>query len=403
MPTNLATSPLASTTPLGASPDQATTITPVSATFNRAPSAATHSIELYERYLPPEAQTFEARRERLAQYHTVLSELQSGARQIDPTKGAHQRGAEVNLESLSPNIPVLVVGDLHGEIDNFRRILLDRDNLSRIAHGELVLVLQGDLIHPEHGDLYGMSSSLQLLELFMNLKIAFPHHVVSLVGNHDPIQEWAYKRYRTEDLQITVVNQADEFRQHLAAILELEGADTQVDIPLHLNRMAACTEKSPLYCVGKGFAVVHAGPMVGCTRDEMRSASPIDNADTFLVARGALEGSSLDTLDPERARTYRIYMQATWSRFESRSKSGPSYTWGDVQAFMHLLGQTHGALLVGHTPPKDSNAFMQQIQPPPDRDHGEVGTTHYALTASRKDALGYAVLLDGVLSFQSLS
>ena len=360
-------------------------------------------MQLYERHLPSEVQTFEERRERLAQYHTVLSELQSGARQIDPTRGADQRGSEINLESLSPNIPVLVVGDLHGEIDNFKRILLDRDNLSRIANGELVLVLQGDLIHPEHGDLYDMNSSLQLLELFMNLKIAFPHHVVSLVGNHDPIQEWAHKRYRTEDCQIAVVNQADEFRQHLAAVLESEGADPRFDVPLYLTRMAACTEKSPLYCVGQGFAVVHAGPMVGCTRDEMRNASPIDNGDTFLVARGALGASSLDAIDPERARAYRIYMQATWSRFETRSKSSPSYTWGDVKAFMDLLGQTHGALLVGHTPPKDSKVFMQQIQPPPGCDYGEVGTTHYALTASRKDALGYAVMLDSVLSFQSLS
>ncbi len=402
MPAIVTTSPQNASKTGEACTDQPTATTPESTAFNRASCAPTNSVELYDRLIPPVVQTFAERRERLAQYHTILSELRSGAREIDPTKGALQRGAEVNLEQLSPNIPVLVVGDLHGEIDNFRRILLDRDNLSRIAHGELVLVLQGDLIHPEHGDLCDMNSSLQLLELFMNLKIAFPHHVVSLVGNHDPVQEWAHKRYRTGDGQIAVVNQADEFRQHLAAVLEREGADARADIPLYLDRMAACTEKSPLFCAGKGFAVVHAGPIVGYTRDEMRSASPIDNTDTFLVARAALGGHSLEEADSDRARAYRIYMQAAWSRFESRSKSSPSYTWSDVKTFMNLLGQTHGALLVGHTPPKDSNAFMHQIQPPPEDDYGEVGTTHYALTASRKDALGYAVVLDSHLCFQSL-
>lgn len=78
---------------------------------------------------------------------------------------------------------VLAGGDLHGNLENFRQLLLLAD-LARHPGRHLVLqeVIHGPFLYPSGGD-----KSHQLLDLTAALKCQFPRQVHFLPGNH----EWA--------------------------------------------------------------------------------------------------------------------------------------------------------------------------------------------------------------------
>jgi hypothetical protein len=80
---------------------------------------------------------------------------------------------------------VLVVGDMHGSIENFR-LLLRRANLA--AHPDRHLILQevvhGPFRYPQGGD-----KSHQLLDLVAALKCQYPSRVHFLLGNHE-LAQW---------------------------------------------------------------------------------------------------------------------------------------------------------------------------------------------------------------------
>ncbi len=79
---------------------------------------------------------------------------------------------------------ILVAGDLHGNLENFRRILKVAD-LAQRPERHLVLqeVIHGDLTYPDGGD-----KSHQLLDLVAALKVQFPRQVHFLLGNHELAQ-----------------------------------------------------------------------------------------------------------------------------------------------------------------------------------------------------------------------
>jgi Calcineurin-like phosphoesterase len=79
---------------------------------------------------------------------------------------------------------VLACGDLHGNLENFRRLLKIAD-LARHPTRHLVLqeVIHGDFAYPEGGD-----KSHQLLDLVAALKVQHPRQVHFLLGNHELAQ-----------------------------------------------------------------------------------------------------------------------------------------------------------------------------------------------------------------------
>lgn len=79
---------------------------------------------------------------------------------------------------------VLVGGDLHGHLDNFRR-LLQRADLGRRPRRHLVLQ---ELIHGPFQYPGGADKSHQLVELVCALKCQFPRQVHYLMGNHELAQ-----------------------------------------------------------------------------------------------------------------------------------------------------------------------------------------------------------------------
>jgi hypothetical protein len=84
---------------------------------------------------------------------------------------------------------VLVVGDLHGSVENFR-LLLRKADLAAHPRRHLVVqeLIHGPFLYPGGGD-----KSHQLLDLIAALKCQFPRQVHFLLGNHE-LAQWRNQR-----------------------------------------------------------------------------------------------------------------------------------------------------------------------------------------------------------------
>jgi hypothetical protein len=111
----------------------------------------------------------------------LLHTLQRARQAFRTTPGRH--GHLVHLAAVDE---VLVGGDLHGNVDNFRRLLLKAD-LGK--HPQRHLVLQ-ELIHGPYQYADGSDKSHQLVDLLAALKCQFPARVHLLLGNHE-LAQWA--------------------------------------------------------------------------------------------------------------------------------------------------------------------------------------------------------------------
>jgi hypothetical protein len=89
-----------------------------------------------------------------------------------------RKGRLVQLQNVRE---VLVAGDLHGNLENFRRLLKIAD-LARNPQRHLVLqeVVHSDFVYEAGGD-----KSHQLLDLVAALKVQLPRQVHFLLGNHE--------------------------------------------------------------------------------------------------------------------------------------------------------------------------------------------------------------------------
>jgi hypothetical protein len=117
----------------------------------------------------------------------LLSTLRQAARHFRDTPGRSGR-----LVQLAGAAEVLVAGDLHGNVENFR-LLLERARLGDHPDRHLVLqeLVHGPAEYPDGGD-----KSHQLLDLVAALKCQYPRQVHLLLGNHELCQwtnQWIAK------------------------------------------------------------------------------------------------------------------------------------------------------------------------------------------------------------------
>jgi len=110
----------------------------------------------------------------------LLRTLQQASAAVRATPGCRGR-----LVRLADAIDVLATGDLHGNLENFRRILVaaDLDN-----HPGRHLVLQ-ELIHGPLHYPNGADKSHQMVDLLAALKCQYPDRVHMLLGNHE-LAQW---------------------------------------------------------------------------------------------------------------------------------------------------------------------------------------------------------------------
>jgi hypothetical protein len=120
----------------------------------------------------------------------LLTTLQQAARAFRATPGRTGR-----FTRLPAGAEVMVVGDLHGNVENFR-LALKVANLAGNPQRHLVLqeVVHGPFQYSEGGD-----KSHQLLDLVAALKCQFPARVHFLLGNHE-LAQWLNQRIGKGDV-----------------------------------------------------------------------------------------------------------------------------------------------------------------------------------------------------------
>lgn len=125
----------------------------------------------------------------------LLRTLQQAARLFRETPGRH--GRLIRLEDAAE---VLVAGDMHGNIDNFRSILKLAD-LGNQPDRHLVFqeLVHGPFHYPQGGD-----KSHQLLDLLAALKCQYPKQVHMLLGNHE-LSEWTQRPITKADQDLNAL------------------------------------------------------------------------------------------------------------------------------------------------------------------------------------------------------
>ena len=110
----------------------------------------------------------------------LLTTLRQAAQLFRATPGRTGR-----FTRLPAGAEVMVVGDLHGNVENFR-LALKIANLAQQPQRHLVLqeVVHGPFQYPQGGD-----KSHQLLDLVAALKCQYPARVHFLLGNHE-LAQW---------------------------------------------------------------------------------------------------------------------------------------------------------------------------------------------------------------------
>ena len=125
----------------------------------------------------------------------LLKTLQQAADAVRATPG--RRGHWIDLQDAAE---VLVAGDLHGNVGNFRRIL-EVAQLARQPRRHLVLE---ELVHGPHRYPAGGDKSHQLVDLFAALKCQFPARVHYLLGNHE-LSQWTARAIAKSDTDYNVI------------------------------------------------------------------------------------------------------------------------------------------------------------------------------------------------------
>jgi hypothetical protein len=125
------------------------------------------------------AETF-AREAPMPQPERVLHTLHQAIRAFRQTPGRSGR-----LVRLPAGAEILIAGDMHGSVENFR-LLLKRAELARQPGRHLVVqeLVHGPFRYPAGGD-----KSHQLLDLIAALKCQFPDRIHYLLGNHE-LAQW---------------------------------------------------------------------------------------------------------------------------------------------------------------------------------------------------------------------
>jgi hypothetical protein len=125
----------------------------------------------------------------------LLTTLRRAAEAIRDTPG--RRGHFIDLQAATD---VVVAGDLHGNVENLRRIL-DRAQLAKNPGRHLVLQ---ELVHGPHRYPAGGDKSHQLVDLFAALKCQFPRQVHYLLGNHE-LSQWTARAIAKGDVDYNAV------------------------------------------------------------------------------------------------------------------------------------------------------------------------------------------------------
>ncbi len=217
-------------------------------------------------------------------------------------------GQPGGLIELPRDVRPIVIGDLHSNLEYLIAIIDHESNRRDFESGKAALIIIGDAVHDDRtGHMKEMDTSIAILEYIIQLIVDHPRTVYYIRGNHDTFDH---------RLRKSGIAQGVEFRVALAAA---DGED-------YAEAVGRFFESLPVFIIGDGFVITHAGP-----------------------PRGGLVREELIDIKryPEK------YHQLMWTRVNEfhGNPSPKEYGEKDVRLVLDQLGlppETH--FIVGHNP-----------------------------------------------------
>ena len=209
---------------------------------------------------------------------------------------------------------LLIAGDLHGQVDNFLKILTENCLIAHLAVSRASLVILGDAVHSEvSGEMENMNSSILMMDLIFKVKCQFPENFFYLLGNHDSFAAGISKNGFSQGLLM---------RKRLQ---ELRGKE-------YVEEMQKFYDLLPIVMKTKSCAACHAAP----PRKQMSLDEIID------------------------IRKHPKMCKEVLSNRLQRSHYMAGYDKKDVKKFRKSLGiSARSPFVVGHTPLDPFNSFWK--------------------------------------------
>ena len=223
-------------------------------------------------------------------------------------------GGVVNLPA---HLTPIIVGDLHGQVNNLLKLLSENAFMESLERGTAALILLGDAVHEEEEALLEkMDDSLLIMDLIFKLKLRFPSQVFFLLGNHDSF---------SMDVMKGGVPQGLLWEKY---VLRQRGE-------AYRDEMALFYQSSPVIVVGEDFIACHAGPP-----QKKVSLEKLVDARQF----------------PE------LVHELTWNRVQTR-RYPAGYSRADVRRFRKALGfEEDVAMIVGHYPLSEDQTVWLDVR-----------------------------------------
>jgi len=261
--------------------------------------------------------------------------------ETEPYRAEASDGQPGGIVELPGDKTPILVGDLHGRVENLLTLLCQNAFLQSLEAEQAALVILGDAVHPEDADaLEDMQSSAMIMDVIFRLKLTFPDGVFFLLGNHDSF---------SAELMKDGVPQGALWDRYL----------TRLRGDAYRDEMRRFYSLCPLMLVSDDFVACHAGaPRVGVSRQML--------------------------VDVRQHPT--LLYELTWNRQMTRGHAG-GYTRGDVRRLLQALGMAENStLVVGHYPRSQAGSVWLDAGGIPE---------HHVLISSRKDEVALITRVDG--------
>ncbi len=244
---------------------------------------------------------------------------------------------------LPDDLTPIIVGDLHGRVDNLLTLLSHNGFLEGLEKGTACLLILGDAVHSEaEGRYEEMDSSILMMDLILQLKVRYPERVFYLRGNHDGF---------SDEIAKGGVVQGMLWKKVL----------TKVRGKGYRKEMERLYEHLPLLAWSAEMICCHAAPPT--SRIDAASLVDIQNHPGLIK-------------------------ELTRNRLKTPSRPG-GYTKGDVKRLRKLLEVDPATpLIVGHTPLSMDDTLW--------RDVGQI-ENHYVVYGGHPDWVGVMTRVDGYM------
>jgi hypothetical protein len=156
------------------------------------------------------------------------------------------------LLEIPDNLIPIIVGDLHGQVNNLLKILTENCLLQSLRSDNAVLCILGDAVHSEIArEMSSMESSVIIMDLILSLKRTFPRNVFYIRGNHDDFDP---------ELAKNGIPQGLLMKKHLK--------DTRGTA--YVEAMQTFYDRLPYIISSDSFIACHAGPpRAGTSRKQL--------------------------------------------------------------------------------------------------------------------------------------